>query len=73
MKNSGIGRETYKSMVDAYTQMKNIYIDTNEKKYRTLQLRRLLYEKVLKKIIAIPHKLQESQYISSKILTYLIK
>ena len=31
VKNSGIGRETYKSMVDAYTQMKNIYIDTNEK------------------------------------------
>ncbi|MGX6980172.1 aldehyde dehydrogenase family protein [Vagococcus elongatus] len=30
VKKSGIGRETYKSMIDAYSQMKNIYIDTGE-------------------------------------------
>lgn len=29
-KKSGIGRETHKSMLDAYTQMKNIYIVTKE-------------------------------------------
>jgi acyl-CoA reductase-like NAD-dependent aldehyde dehydrogenase len=28
-KKSGIGRETYKSMLDAYSQTKNIMIDTN--------------------------------------------
>ena len=30
-KQSGIGRETYKSMLDAYSQTKNIMIDTNQK------------------------------------------
>lgn len=30
-KKSGIGRETYKSILDAYTQTKNIYISTKEK------------------------------------------
>ncbi len=29
-KNSGIGRETYKSMIDAYSQTKNIFINTSE-------------------------------------------
>lgn len=29
-KKSGIGRETYKTMLDAYSQMKNIFIDTAE-------------------------------------------
>lgn len=29
-KKSGIGRETHKSILDAYTQSKNIYIDTSE-------------------------------------------
>ncbi|GAY74958.1 aldehyde dehydrogenase B [Sporolactobacillus inulinus] len=29
-KKSGIGRETYKSILDAYTQTKNIYISTKE-------------------------------------------
>lgn len=29
-KKSGIGRETHKSMLDAYTQMKNIYVVTKE-------------------------------------------
>lgn len=29
-KKSGLGRETHKSMLEAYTQMKNIYISTNE-------------------------------------------
>lgn len=29
-KKSGIGRETYKSILGAYTQMKNIYINTSE-------------------------------------------
>ncbi|MDR1782132.1 MAG: aldehyde dehydrogenase family protein [Bacilli bacterium] len=31
-KKSGIGRETYKSMIDAYSQTKNIYISTSDKK-----------------------------------------
>ncbi|MBP2098685.1 aldehyde dehydrogenase family protein [Enterococcus rivorum] len=31
-KKSGIGRETHKSMLDAYSQMKNIYIVTKEEK-----------------------------------------
>lgn len=31
-KKSGIGRETYKSMLDAYTEMKNIFISTKEEK-----------------------------------------
>jgi len=31
-KKSGIGRETYKSMLEAYSQTKNIYIDTNPEK-----------------------------------------
>lgn len=31
-KKSGIGRETYKSILDAYTQAKNIYINTGEEK-----------------------------------------
>ena len=30
LQKSGIGRETHKSMLDAYTQMKNIYIVTKE-------------------------------------------
>ncbi len=29
-KKSGIGRETYKSMLDAYSQIKSIYIDTSD-------------------------------------------
>lgn len=29
-KKSGIGRETHKTILEAYTQMKNIYIDTSE-------------------------------------------
>jgi acyl-CoA reductase-like NAD-dependent aldehyde dehydrogenase len=29
-KKSGIGRETYKSILDAYTQTKNIFINTKE-------------------------------------------
>ncbi|MCE1644839.1 aldehyde dehydrogenase family protein, partial [Enterobacter hormaechei] len=29
-KKSGIGRETHKMMLDAYTQVKNIYIKTSE-------------------------------------------
>ncbi|USD20860.1 aldehyde dehydrogenase family protein [Microbulbifer variabilis] len=32
-KKSGIGRETHKSMIDAYTQKKNIFISLNEKPY----------------------------------------
>ncbi len=31
-KKSGIGRETYKSMLDSYTQMKNIFISTKKEK-----------------------------------------
>lgn len=31
-KKSGIGRETYKSMLDSYTQMKNIFISTKTEK-----------------------------------------
>lgn len=31
-KKSGIGRETYKSMLDSYTQMKNIFISTRKEK-----------------------------------------
>ena len=31
-KKSGIGRETYKSMIDAYSQTKNIFISTSEEK-----------------------------------------
>src|SRR5699024_7754980 len=31
-KKSGIGRETYKSILDAYTQTKNIFISTKEEK-----------------------------------------
>lgn len=31
-KKSGIGRETYKSILDAYSQTKNIFINTNEEK-----------------------------------------
>ncbi|EUJ30476.1 putative aldehyde dehydrogenase, partial [Listeria grayi FSL F6-1183] len=31
-KNSGIGRETHKMILDAYTQAKNIYINLNEEK-----------------------------------------
>jgi len=30
-KKSGIGRETHKSMIDAYTEKKNIFISLNEK------------------------------------------
>ncbi len=29
-KNSGLGRETHKMMLDAYTEVKNIYISTKE-------------------------------------------
>ena len=31
-KTSGIGRETHKMMLDAYTQVKNIYISTREER-----------------------------------------
>lgn len=31
-KKSGLGRETYKTMIDAYSNIKNIYIDTNPEK-----------------------------------------
>lgn len=30
IKNSGLGRETHKMMLDAYTEVKNIYISTKE-------------------------------------------
>jgi aldehyde dehydrogenase (NAD+) len=31
-KTSGIGRETHKMMLDAYTQVKNIFISTREER-----------------------------------------